>query len=174
MKIFSVFIVLLITVFLSSVEPSFANWIDPRHPGFSSPYRSMDPAFFPRCPRPRGEVKAFYSEGTHAIAGKDETVEGADIVFDQGNNNAVQCYCPVHGMNGIQTNWLHAANVSSQWKEHAVHDGWMKIPDGTSWGLSAGPYFAKNSDFLCIRPLSQPYENKSTSLYQYLPLFTSN
>lgn len=153
MKTLPVFIVLLTALFLVPVSPSFADWIDPRDPGFHSPYRSVDPAFFPQCPRPRGTVKAFYPTGTHAIVGKDGTVEGSDIVFDEGNNNAVQCYCPVWGMKGIQTNWLYSANVSSQWKEHAVKDGWIEISDGASWGLASGPFLAKNSDFLCVRPL---------------------
>ncbi len=156
MKILPVFVLFALSFLFLPVSPASANWIDPRKPGFHSPYHSMDPAFFPRCPRPRGNVKAFYSTGTHAIAGKPGTVEGSDIVFDQENHNATQCYCPVHGMSGIQTDWLYAANVSSQWKENAAKDGWIEIPDGSTWGLSTGAYFAKNSDFLCIRPLYVP------------------
>lgn len=144
--------IMLIVLFLFST-PAHADWIDPRADRYQTPYRSIDPTFFPSCPHVRGAIKAYYSTGTHAIPGRDGTLTGADIVYDQGNFNATQCFCPTTGKEGIQTNWLSTHTLSENERDWLLHNGWIKITSGTSWGLHSGEYLAKNTSFMCLRPL---------------------
>ena len=74
-------------------------------------------------------------------------------MYDIGDKNYLQCYCPQHSWKCIQTIWLHSENVAGEDEENHLTAGWFEIPDGTGWGLPEGKYFAKNSDFLCLRKL---------------------
>jgi hypothetical protein len=98
------------------------------------------PPQFPNCPdlTPPGDI-AHYTNGKHQIAGGDLLV-GTDDVYSLPNGNAIQCFCPEEGTNGIQTDW---------WQTNLTISGWIKEPNGTDWGLLDVPYLAKNSDYTC-------------------------
>lgn len=154
MRAKKILLLLILALYLLPISDVYADWIDPRSPQFRNPYRSTNPLFFPLCPRPRGATKAFYATGTHGIVGDQTTYYGADIVYDMNNNNYVQCYCPTDGKNGIQTNWLATSNINQNTTQQLVGQGWYLVNNGADWGLSNEPYLAKNSDFLCLRTLT--------------------
>lgn len=90
---------------------------------------------------------ASYDSGTHQIVG-GPLLEGSDDVYAQDSGNFTQCYCPVTGSEGIQTNWLRS--------EEPI-DGWF-FEFGEQWNLGPFHYAAQNSNFSCG---SQP-ENPPT------------
>ncbi|MBI2028041.1 MAG: hypothetical protein HYT07_00390 [Candidatus Levybacteria bacterium] len=99
---------------------------------------------FGECPDVEGTIKVYYPEGWHAIVGMDENQYGADKVFDIGGNNFVQCYFPPSGNEGIQTNWLAAADFIESQISEFIADGWTFITNGFDWGLPIQEYLAKN------------------------------
>lgn len=100
-----------------------------------------------QCPDVDGVVKVYYPEGWHAIVGYDENQWGADIVYNVGDNNFVQCYFPTTGNVGIQTDWLSAANFIQEKINELIADGWTLITNGYDWGLPVQEYLAKNFPF---------------------------
>lgn len=100
------------------------------------------------CPDVEGAIKVYYPEGWHAIVGIDQNQYGADKVFDVGGNNFVQCYFPTTGNEGIQTNWLAAADFIQETIGLFFSDGWVLINNGYDWGLPIQKYLAKNFSFI--------------------------
>lgn len=108
---------------------------------------SEEPAFG-SCLNPQGEIVASYGNGTHGVPGRDNSYTGTDNVYSIGNGNYAQCLCP-DGGNGIQTNWLKVSADEQDKIKVYQSQGWIYIPDGSAWGLSADPYLAMNSEFAC-------------------------
>lgn len=81
---------------------------------------------------------AHYDYGLHQIVG-GPLVEGSDDVYSLEGGNFAQCYCPVTGSEGIQTNWLMS--------EEPI-DGWY-FENGNQWNLGNYTYAAQNSSFSC-------------------------
>ena len=104
---------------------------------------------FPSCPNRGGETVASYSTGDHAIVSIEGLKKGSDSVYSQGNDNFAQCYCPTDSASGIQTNWLAAGQISKEDQNDLITKGWVLIPNGADWGLSAQPYLGKNISFSC-------------------------
>lgn len=104
---------------------------------------------FPSCQNPTGTVKADYPIGDHAIVGIEGLQKGADKVFSLESDNYMQCYCPVNGSNGTQTNWLSAGSISKEDQNVLITQGWVYIPNGADWGLQNQPYLAQNISFSC-------------------------
>lgn len=99
------------------------------------------------CPDVDGVVKVYYPEGWHAIVGMDQNQWGADKVWNVGDNNFVQCYFPATGNEGIQTDWLSAANFIQEKINELLASGWTLITNGYDWGLPVQNYLAKNFPF---------------------------
>ncbi|KKS95870.1 MAG: hypothetical protein UV73_C0013G0015 [Candidatus Gottesmanbacteria bacterium GW2011_GWA2_43_14] len=106
---------------------------------------------FGKCPSPGGTQIAGYEEGEHQIAGGG-LLSGSDYVFEISSKRYVQCFCPTNPENknsGIQTNWNHMDNLSSREIKILLKLGWLKIENGSDWGLTPGTYYAKNISFDC-------------------------
>lgn len=103
---------------------------------------------FPACANPQGEVISSYETGTHGVPGDKTTYTGKDTVYRLSDEAITQCLCPANG-NGVQTNWWRIPQLSQTEIDILVSEGWVYIPDGSAWGLSEGPYLAKNSSFSC-------------------------
>ncbi len=99
--------------------------------------------------------KAHYDYGTHQIVG-DGLVEGSDDVYSLGDGNALQCYCPVEGDGGIQTNWWNVEGVDQSTVDSYKNQGWLYEASGTVWNLNSGPYLAQNVNFSCSQPEVTP------------------
>lgn len=136
---------------LPSVLPSVSPSISPT-PSVSPSVTFVPTPSIPAfgvCPNINGFIQANYSSGMHAIVGMDKNQPGSDEVFGLGSNNFTQCYCPVIGNAGIQTNWLEADKFSKTDKNSLIASGWTLISKGADWGLSSHPYLAKNQAFTC-------------------------
>lgn len=103
---------------------------------------------FPKCPNPGGTLIVGYEDGHHQIPGGDLR-EGSDYVYKIEDGKFVQCFCPLNGKDGIQSNWLHESKVPAEHVQTLLDQGWFIIEDGASWGLPAGKYFVKNHHFDC-------------------------
>ncbi len=103
---------------------------------------------FPACVSPSGELIASYNSGTFGIAGKSGSYSGKDNVYKISDQALTQCFCANDGT-GIQTNWWKASQLTKEEINEFVAQGWILIPDGSVWGLTADPYLAKNSDYSC-------------------------
>jgi LPXTG-motif cell wall-anchored protein len=128
---------------------------------FSVPVFAMyQPPAFPVCTSPQGNVIAQYAEGSHAIAGQDGLQNGSDTVYaiDTNLNQVMQCFCPPTEMNGVQTNWLQANNLSDVEKQELKNNGWIE-ENGSAWGLANAPYFAKNTSYVCHGSAQQATPN---------------
>jgi hypothetical protein len=99
---------------------------------------------------------AHYDYGIHGIPGIDN-LEGGDDVYSLTAGNFLQCFCPVGGDDGIQTNWwnVERANLSQDEVDQFVNDGWIK-ENGAGWNLFDENYLAKNQNFSCAEPTSTP------------------
>ncbi len=121
---------------------------------------------FPSCVNPQGTVKSQYSSGVHGVPGQYTEKKGSDTVYQiSGNNQLVQCFCPDSGT-GVQTNWLKASSYSEDYIKVLKSEGWIYITDGSAWGLDAGAYLAKNSDYSCrtsVIPTPTQSNNNSSS-----------
>ena len=150
-RFFSIALVTLIVV----VIPVLAQDAPPAFPSCTDKIFTQD-----------GDI-AHYDYGLHQIVGGG-LLEGADDVYSLGNNNALQCYCPVQGENndiGIQTNWWDITGIAQQIIDNYTNQGWIFVPNGLQWNLNDGPYLAKNSNFSCIQtqPSPTPTEVPSSS-----------
>ncbi len=96
-----------------------------------------------------GDV-ASYEFGTHQILG-DGLLEGSDNVYSQVGGNYIQCYCPVEGVSGIQTNWWLADGLNQSDIEYYISKGWF-YENGLVWNLGDHMYLAKNSESVCANP----------------------
>lgn len=110
---------------------------------------------FPKCPNPGGTVVASYDSGFHWILGEAELKWGSDKVHNIGNNNYVQCFCPLNhdgtlgSSQGIQTNWLKVGSITEAQKNSLLTQGWINVSNGADFGLLPEPYLAKNLGFIC-------------------------
>lgn len=108
---------------------------------------------YPSCSSPSGDVLASYSDGVHGIPGDYGTYTGSDTVYNQGEGNALQCFC---GEGGIQTKWWKISEMSASDIKTYESLGWIYVADGSLWGLDAGPYLALNSSYDCSNPSPTP------------------
>lgn len=90
---------------------------------------------------------AGYETGLHQIVGGG-LLEGSDNVFSQDGGNYLQCYCPAEGVDGIQTNWWLADDLSQEDIDYYVSMGWF-YENGMQWNLGDHWYLAKNMDAVC-------------------------
>lgn len=129
---------------------------------------SAETPSFPLCTNPQGAVIANYDTGSHAIAGQLNLQDGKDTVYAVDSLNQVtQCYCPPTDLNGIQTNWLDAATISEEEKQQLLSNGWVYIPNGSSWGLANDPYLAQNINYTCNQGgSSNPSSSTITAIVQ--------
>ncbi len=104
---------------------------------------------FTSCMNPSGQIVAQYATGLHGIAGMQPDVEGSDTVYRVSELTYTQCYCPVEGTAGIQTDWWNVKDLSQQDIDAYIQDGWIFVANGADWGLEADPFLAKNSEFTC-------------------------
>lgn len=103
---------------------------------------------FPSCVNPQGTQKVSYSQGTHGVAGDTNSYAGSDSVYTLSGTTLLQCLCASTGA-GIQTNWWKISDLSEVDKQILIQQGWVLVPDGSSWGLSEGAYLAQNINFSC-------------------------
>lgn len=102
---------------------------------------------FGSCLNPSGVPKASYDSGIHGIAGTQTEYRGKDSVYTQ-DGRYLQCFCS-EGGDGIQTNWLKVSSYSQSDIEILKSQGWIYVPDGSAWGLTADPYVAYNLVYSC-------------------------
>lgn len=81
---------------------------------------------------------ASWPQGWHQIVDGTQ-LYGSDDVYSVDDGNYVQCYCPVEGSEGIQTNW---------WRTLAEVQGWF-VENGLQWNLGDFRYLAQNDSFAC-------------------------
>jgi len=95
---------------------------------------------FPSCESYLGKPGdiAHYTSGMHQIVG-GSLLSGSDDVYTLANNNFLQCFCPVDGNTGVQTNWLRS--------DHEI-SGWLFV-NGSDWNLGNYSYAAQNTGFNC-------------------------
>lgn len=112
---------------------------------------------FMSCINPQaGDLKAAYPYGTHWIFGESTLRVGSDYVYSKGNDNYVQCYCPVDGEkafnnvnNGIQSNFVKVSNLTDAQKGDLMRAGWRWLANGADFGLKPEPYLVFNAPFSC-------------------------
>ncbi|MBI2621981.1 MAG: hypothetical protein HYW63_05060 [Candidatus Levybacteria bacterium] len=103
---------------------------------------------FPVCANPQGQITSSYESGVHGVPGDTNTYTGKDTVYSLSDTTSTQCLCTDNGA-GIQTNWWKAGSLTQEEIDVLITEGWILIPDGSSWGLLEGPYLAKNSRYEC-------------------------
>ena len=116
---------------------------------FAKPVSAVSTPSFPSCANPQGDVKVTYSDGTHGIVGSTATYTGRDSVYTLSDDTVTQCFCGADG-NGIQTNWWKATSLTDNEINILKSEGWVYVPAGNLWGLSASPYVAKNINYSCL------------------------
>ncbi len=131
----------LILVFISSTKAAIAD---------------VNPPSFPSCRdkifQERGD-RAHYDFGIHGIPGIGN-LEGKDDVYSLSNGNFLQCFCPVQGFNGWQTNWwdVDIAGLTQEQIDYFISQGWLLEASGSGWNLLDDRYLVKNINFSCERP----------------------
>lgn len=105
----------------------------------------------PQCPNINAPIQASYADGLHWIVGNPVLQEGSDKVYNLGANKYAQCYCPVTGTNGIQTNWIPAGSFTQTQIDSYVANGYILVANGADFGLDSQKYLAKNSAFTCTQ-----------------------
>lgn len=103
---------------------------------------------FTTCLAPNGTLKTAYDTGTHGIPGDTNSYSGSDKVYTVTDNYTMQCFCAENGT-GVQTDWAKAGGFTEEEIKVYKNQGWIYIPNGADWGLSQGPYLAKNSSYSC-------------------------
>lgn len=105
---------------------------------------------------PGGTLHVSYDNGLHWIVGSSTLREGSDYVYSKGNDDYVQCYCPVGAKNtfdninnGTQTNWIKVSNLSKEQTGYLLRNGWVWVQNGGDFGLKSEPYLAQNLPFAC-------------------------
>ncbi|OGM19478.1 hypothetical protein A2685_00710 [Candidatus Woesebacteria bacterium RIFCSPHIGHO2_01_FULL_37_10] len=104
---------------------------------------------FPSCREktPPGDV-ASYGYGWHQIVGESILREGSDNVYSLSSGNYLQCFCPVNGNEGVQTNWWSAEGLTQEEINSFVSQGWI-FENGLMWNLGDKGYLAKNNSLNC-------------------------
>ncbi len=103
---------------------------------------------FADCENPQGQLKVYYANGIHGIAGVYTEQSGSDAVYKLTQDTLIQCFCPNEG-NGTQTNWWKVAEMPLEQIAELQNQGWIYIPNGALWGLEEAPYLAKNLSYDC-------------------------
>ena len=112
---------------------------------------SINPPSFPACnPKifnERGD-RASYETGVHGIPGIGN-LEGSDDVYSLTAGNFLQCFCPVSGSTGIQTNWwnIQRAGLTDNQVSQFTASGWIYEGSGLGWNLFDEKYLVKNQEF---------------------------
>jgi hypothetical protein len=114
----------------------------------ASSVSAVDAPNFPQCANPGGSVIARYDSGVHGVPGDATTYTGKDSVFKLNDAQVVQCLCPDSG-SGVQTLWWKNPGLSVEDEAKIISQGWVRVPNGSLWGLDQDVYFAKNSNFNC-------------------------
>lgn len=102
---------------------------------------------FPHCSNPSGEIIAQYPNGVHGIPGDSRTHTGSDVVYRINDYQVLQCLCS--GSDGIQSIWWRDPGLSESDISRLLSKGWVRVVDGSLWGLESSQYFVKNSSFSC-------------------------
>lgn len=102
---------------------------------------------FTSCLTPAGSVSADYATGAHGIVGNG-SVEGHDTVYALQSGDSMQCLCASNGA-GTQTNWMKISDLTEDQIKIYENQGWIYVPDGSSWGLSESAYLAQNLSYSC-------------------------
>lgn len=113
------------------------------------PVYAIEVPDFPSCASPRGDIQASYGTGVHGIVGSSAVYTGSDTVYRISDTAVTQCYCAENGQ-GIQTDWWKADGLSETDIKVLGTQGWIYVPAGELWGLSTGPYVAKNISYSCL------------------------
>ena len=94
--------------------------------------------------------------GTQYIPGIGNR-EGSDDVFQMSSGNFLQCFCPISGSTGIQTNWwnIERTELSNGEIGKFKSEGWMEL-SGVDYNLYHEKYLAKNLEYTCKQPLATP------------------
>ena len=114
---------------------------------------SINPPSFPACNpeifNERGDW-ASYETGVHGIPGIGN-LEGSDDVYSLTAGNFLQCFCPVSGSTGIQTNWwnIQRAGLTDNQVSQFTASGWIYEGSGLGWNLFDEKYLVKNQEFNC-------------------------
>lgn len=121
---------------------------------------NVSPPNFPSCEQKIFSEKgdwAHYDFGVHGIPGIGN-FEGSDDVYTLDSGNFLQCFCPVEGSNGFQTNWwnIGVKELSQEEIDEFVAQGWHFEASGTGWNLSDDPYLVRNSEISCVEPTPTP------------------
>jgi hypothetical protein len=141
-------------------SPSATPTPSPTPVDTSTPTPSATPNnfVFPSCQNFIGTPgdKAHYNFGMHQIVG-GPLLPGSDDVYTLENGNFLQCFCPVDGVTGIQTNWLRVPGYMQ---------GWF-YEFGEGWNLGRYWYAAQNMPFSCKNesiPETTPAPQTSTNV----------
>lgn len=129
----------------------------------------VEPPQFPSCTEKiftQPGDKAHYTSGVHGIPGVGN-LEGSDDVYSLSNDNFLQCFCPINGTTGIQSNWWRVGYLNLSETEYSTFlgSGWLK-ENGSGWNLVDDTYLIKNSNFSCVQPspTPQPTETPTPTL----------
>jgi hypothetical protein len=117
---------------------------------------SSNPPSFPSC---TGKIFsqngdwAHYDFGMHGIPGVGN-FEGRDDVYSLSGGNFLQCFCPVNGSVGIQSNWwnIERAELTDEQVGQFTSVGWIFEGSGLGWNLFDEKYLVKNENFNCTQP----------------------
>jgi FOG: PKD repeat len=101
--------------------------------------------------------RAHFDFGTHGIPGVGN-LEGSDDVFVIESGNFLQCFCPVTGTTGIQSNWWNvgADGLTTEQINTFKSQGWMFEQSGAGWNLPDDPFLIMNRNFSCVQQVSTP------------------
>jgi hypothetical protein len=116
--------------------------------------QTVTPPTFPRCEDRIFSVNgdmAHYDTGIHGIPGVGNR-EGSDDVYVLTENNFLQCFCPVEGSGGIQSNWWNVSGLSETEITRFRSEGWLFETSGSGWNLPDDPFLIQNRNFSCVKP----------------------
>jgi hypothetical protein len=132
------------TLFLSVAAPVSAHYV----PTFGT------------CLNPQwGQTQVYYGSN-HGVVNVG-SFDGTDTIY-QSDNNVMQCLCTDSGA-GYQTNWMSASDMSQGDIDTYKAQGWIYVPYGNDWGLSKGPYLAKNISYTCTACTPTPTPSVSVT-----------
>ena len=126
---------------------------------------------FPSCAsQTQPGDRAHYDLGWHQIVGEQGWRQGSDDVYSLEEGNFLQCFCPVDGIQGIQTDWWKAAGLNQEEINLYTSQGWLFEGSGNDWNLQDAGYLARNSNFQCgegeITPTSAPATSETPTPMQ--------
>lgn len=125
------------------------------------PVVALEELTFPSCTNPEASIRVSYESGMHAIVGENSLRQGRDTVYNLGNGDYLQCFCPEEGT-GIKTSWMQVSQLDDPDINLYIKQGWVFISDGKGWGLDNTAYLAKNETYSCSAAVS-PTPGQSSS-----------